>query len=321
MKSAFQIQLSGYTRANRDASVILTNESTGKTLTRKPFLDGRLVVRDLDPGFYNVEVRHPNLFRPVDLRRVRLFPQPQPTKVNIPVPEDLFVDTPIEDIPDADLGPVQESAKSVADQVGRIGTKSPGEVIRAADFNLLTGAVGDLANALLELTGLVSPHGHDHPEIAVKISEVQDNLRRFAEAYGQSLLELRREIELQNLKGQAESALDEAGAKDEDYADIRGRITDLVSASQSNTAVFTNKLAKFGTIMQTKIAELAERSDDPVQYMQKPVVKELQASAQQYSLAGTLVQPEAELRTYQRTTTTSGGRKFSNIFSQTVNKL
>ena len=86
--SDFRFQLTGYTPANRDAEVTLVEEVTGKEISRKPFLDGSLAVKNLTPGFYQVKVKHPNLINPIWTNRVRLFPQPRPTVITIPVPED-----------------------------------------------------------------------------------------------------------------------------------------------------------------------------------------------------------------------------------------
>ena len=72
-----------FVSAARDATVKLVNQTTGAAVERKPFLDGTLLVRDLDPGMYEVEVRHPNLTQAVARQKVRLFPQPRPTVITI----------------------------------------------------------------------------------------------------------------------------------------------------------------------------------------------------------------------------------------------
>src|SRR5688500_5659717 len=153
-KGSFNIQLQGYTPANRDATVRLVNQSTGQVIERKPFLDGSLLVRDVDAGLYQLEVRHPNLITPIEQRPIRLIPQITPTFVPVIVPPELFRDTPIRDIPDKDLSPVQQAASSARAQLQPISSKAPGEVIRAADWNSLVDAVMDLANAVIELTQL-----------------------------------------------------------------------------------------------------------------------------------------------------------------------
>ena len=198
--AAVNVQLSGAGFANRDASVRLVNSATGQVIERKPFLDGSLLVRDVDPGLWQMTVSHPNLVTPIDQRVIRIFPQVPPTLVPVTISPDLFRDNPIRDIPDADLSPVQQTATDVRDRLRPVLGKSPGEAIRAEDWNVLVAGVSDLATAVLSLTSLVSPKGHDHPEIAEKIGEVQDNLRRFSQAFGNSLVELRREIETEVLR-------------------------------------------------------------------------------------------------------------------------
>src|SRR3712207_624736 len=113
VRAAFDIRLEGFAAANREAEVQLVNQATGQTVRRHPFLDGSLLVRDLDPGPWELTVTHPNLINPIDRRIVRLFPQLVPTRVPVLVPPDLFRDSPIRDIPDADLAPVQQTAAAV----------------------------------------------------------------------------------------------------------------------------------------------------------------------------------------------------------------
>ena len=247
MKTSANIQLRGHTPANRDAIVRMTHEATGKVVERKPFLDGSLVMRDLEPGNYELQVVHPNLIQPIESRRVRVFDQKLPTVLPVKVPEELFRDTPIRDTPDADLAPVQQTAAAVGDRIPPIAGKSPGEAIKAADWNTLVDCVGDLAAAILELTALVSPRGHDHPEIAEKIDEVQGNLRRFSETFGRSLVELRREIETRDLEQTMDEAMKEA---DDVPPDVRERWKDIIEGLsgniQSDTTNFTGKLKGAG---------------------------------------------------------------------------
>lgn len=304
MKSMLNLRLQGHVPAFRDAEVELENPATGQRLVRKPFLDGTLTVRDIDPGVWNMKVLHPNLTLPIDARPIRVFDQPAPTVVPVPVPADLFRDSPIRDVPDADLGPVQTSARTARDRVAPLATKASGEVIRASDWNTLAGVVTDLANAVLQLASLVSPRGHDHPEIAEKIGEVQDNLRRFAEAYGKSLLELRREVEAGVLRQRAEDAL----RGHPEVADrVRRRIGVLEESLQRDTPVFTRNLALAGTEILTAVNEAAAaRGADGQQFLDMPEVRSLAAMATQYMEAGTQTRPEAELQTYARSTTTAG---------------
>lgn len=317
MKSSFNMQLQGFTAANRDAVVKITHEATGTVTERKPFLDGSLVVRDLEPGFYEVEVTHPNLNFPIDRRRVRLFPQPAPTRITIPVPEDLFRDTPIRDIPDADLSPVQQTATDARARLAPLAAKAPGEVIRAADWNQLVGAMADLAGAVLELSKLVTPRGHDHAEIAEKIAEGQENLRRFAEAYGRSLLELKRELEVRTLDQNVNGVLDAAGASAERRERLLTRVNELQGLVQSDTQTFTGKTAAAGLLLLNEINAMAvEQGDAADQFLARDDVRKVNAMARQYADAGAQTRAESELLTYERTSAAIGGTKFRDALGR-----
>ncbi len=315
MKAAFNFQLQGFQPAFRDAKITLIHEATGKTVERNPFLDGSVTVRDLDPGFYEVAVTHPNLVNAIDTRRIRLFPQPAPTRVFVPIPEDIFRDTPIRDIPDADLAPIQQTATSLTASVGPIGNKQPGEAILAADWNLMATAVHDLATAVLELTKLVSPRGHDHPEIAEKIDEVQGNILRFSEAFGRSLVELRREIETTKLR---RKVTDNIVSKDTARGNrILERINELDLLIHEPTINYTRKLNSVSNLILTEIQEIALNEGDTADdFLAEPGVKELTERATQHAVAGSRVKPEQELKMYEQADKKVLGAlgKYSGIF-------
>lgn len=311
-KAAFDIRLQGFPAANRDAEITLKNQVTGQEFKRKPFLDGQLLLRDLEPGPYEMKVEHPNLVQPIDRRTIRLFPQPFPTRVPVTVRPELFRDTPIRDIPDADLSPVQQTAAASREAVAPLATKAPGEVIRAADWNQLAGAVVDLAGAVLELTKLVSPQGHDHPEIAEKIAEVQGNIRRFSESFGRSLVELRRDIESQNLRRNVADVLDRAGAESAIRDRVLGRVAELEESVQQPTNVFSSKLAATGNVLLQEVNELAQaQGDEADTFLAQTEVKNVLAAATHFSQAGGQTSPEEELGTYRRTTSAVSGSKFN----------
>jgi len=312
-KAAFDIRLQGFPAANRETEITLVNQVTGVSVKRKPFLDGQLLVRGLDPGPYEITVAHPNLVQPIDQRIVRLFPQIAPTRIPVIVRPELFRDTPIRDIPDADLSPVQQTAATVKSTVQPLANKAPGEVIRAGDWNVLVGAVADLASAVLELIQLVSPVGHDHPEIAEKIAEVQGNIRRFSESFGKSLLELRRDIENQNLRSKVLTVLDKAGADQAVRDRLTGRVSELESGLQQTTPVFTAKLAATGINLQREINNLALTQSNPDGFLADPDVASLVQTATRYVDAGGQTNVEEELGTYMRTTTVAGGTKFGFV--------
>jgi hypothetical protein len=304
-KGSLSFQLSGFTAANRDAQITLVNTATGQTMTRSPFLDGSLVLRDVDPGLWDVKVTHPNLIQPIFTQKIRVFPQIPPTFVPIPIPEVIFKDTPIRDIPDANLGPVQQAITAARDSLSPVQGKAPGEVIRASDWNTLVSAVRDIADNLLQLTNLVSPRGHDHPEIADKIAEVQQNIRNFTEAFGKSLLELRREIEANYFRGVLTSALDAAQAPQATRDDLLGRVGQLSTALQADPTVFTGQLSNTGNRTLSVMAEFI--AAQPA-LQNNPDVQKVQQIAQQYAVSGTATTADNELKIYNRTNTTAGGK-------------
>jgi len=300
-KAAFDIRLEGYAPANRDALVKLVNPATGQQVERKPFLDGSLLVRDLDPGPWELTVTHPNLVNAIDKRVIRLFPQDIPTRVPVVVPPDLFRDTPIRDIPDADLAPVQQQAGAITTNVGRLAHKAAGEVIRAEDWNVLASAVADLARAVGELTRLVSPVGHDHPEIAEKIAEVQGNILRFSESFGRSLLELKREVESQNLRGRLTSVLDLGAASSAVRDRLLGRVTELENSTLVTTAQWSPLIATHSNAAIREVLELAnEQGAGADAFLATPAVSGTLALLQNFSAAGGVSRPEDELETYRR---------------------
>jgi len=306
-KASFDIRLEGYAPANRDATIELVNQATGQQVTRKPFLDGSLLVRDLDPGNWEMTVRHPNLINAIDRRVVRLFPQPIPTRVPVIVPPDLFRDTPIRDIPDADVAPVQQTAAAAAANVAPLAGKAAGEVIRAEDWNVLAAAVADLARAVGELTRLVSPQGHDHPEIAEKIDEVQGNIRRFTDSFGRSLVELRREIESQNLRTKVTDVLDRGGATTAVRDRVLGRVTELEATTLAPTATWTNTIANHGNAMIREVLELANTQDTGADdFLATPQVAATMTILQNFAGAGGQTQPEQELQLYRKGTAATG---------------
>lgn len=301
-KSSLSIKLQNYPPANRDAVVTLTNPVTGQTLERKPFLDGTLLVRDLDPGQWQIAVKHPNVVGPLFTGVVHTLPVPQPTYVPVPIRPDDFRDTPIRDLPDADLGPVQQTVSAARTAAAAVGGKAPGEAIRATDWNQLVNALSDVAGAVLELTSLVSPRGHDHPEIAAKIDEVQGNLRRFTESFGNSVLELRRDIESQNLRRVTLKVLDAGGVVGADRDRILQRVSDLELARQVSTLEYSSKLADAGTVLGAEVQSIAQaQGANAGAFMDNDDVKAMVGITQAFASSGGTLSADQELDTYRRT--------------------
>jgi hypothetical protein len=299
MKSDFNIRLQGFPAANRDARISLRNVTTGHIVSDvRPFLDGTATVRGLDPGEYEVEVKHPNLANPITKDRIRLFPQPHPTIVNIPIPRVLFEDSPIADVPDADLGPVQSKATAAKGVAASVGGKLAGNAILAADWNQLAGAVADIADAVLQLTSLVAPKGHAHPEIAAKIDEVQGNIRRFTEAFGKSLLEIRREIEAGQIH-------DDTAVVLPNHTDLIEKIKDLKLNVQNDPIRYTQDLTNVGNLMLDAINKEAQSRgpDAGATFLKTDEVQRLTERARTFADAGVQTSADNELKVYQQSKT------------------
>lgn len=311
-KSSLNIRLQNFPPANRDATVFLTNPVTGQRLERKPFLDGTLVVRDLDPGEWEIEVTHPNALAPLFTRRIVTLPSPLPTFVPVPIRPSDFRDTPIQDVPDADLGPVQQTVAAARTAAAAVGGKTPGEAIRAADWNQLVAAVSDLAGAVLELTALVSPRGHEHPEIAAKIDEVQGNLRRFIASFGTSVLDLRRDIESQNLRRITTRVLDAGGVVGADRDRILTRVDDLELARQGSVLDYSTRLANAGTVLAAEVQSIAQAQGAGAEaFLANADVRAMVGITEAFSAGGGAITADQELDTYRRTGLVQGRSKLA----------
>jgi hypothetical protein len=261
---SFSVQLSGHAPARRDAYLEIVNETTGEKREVHPFLDGSAMVRNLPPGAYQVRVLHPNVVGELaDLRRVRLF-EGLPTRLRLPLPEELFRDTPVRETADADLTPVHDAAISARDLVEGVGGKQSGDPIRSDDWNAVVGAVADLSNAVAQLTRLVSPQGHDHPELEERIDEVNGNIRRVSDQFGAQLARLQRVLqtlaiqrEIRDTFGRATVVPDPVRQRFEESFEI------LRSHTDSDTMVWGNRKKLAYSNMLTAMQELRDAQPDP----------------------------------------------------------
>lgn len=163
-------------------------------------------------------------------------------------------------------------------------------------------AVADVAGAVLELTALVSPRGHDHPEIAAKIDEVQGNLRRFITSFGNSMLELRRDIESQNLRRVTTKVLDVGGVVGADRDRILARVDDLELARQSSTLEYSQKLADAGAVLSAEVQHIAQaQGADADAFLNNDNVKTMVGITQAFAAGGGALSADQELDTYRRT--------------------
>jgi hypothetical protein len=264
--SDLTMSILGFPAVNRDLSVQLRDPVTQNVVrTVTPFLDGTVRVPNIDPGSYEISVLHPNLSTPVLRRPIRVLPI-GPTNVTVLIDPSRFRNTPIEDIPDANLTPVADLTKSIAETVTALGTKVPGEAIKSQDWNTLANGVRDLANTTGELTQLVSPIGHDHPELVAKINEMQTNFQTLLDTLTQALAELQRQIQTLRLQKQVRDLLDHASIdpNSSQGVEFTGLVETLATKVTDSPLAFSRSTRDAAVQLSTKLETLIDaRSTDP----------------------------------------------------------
>lgn len=260
-----KLQLDTPKTINQDLQVELVSEATGKKVTAKPYLDGSVSVRNLAPGAWRLKVLHPNMIFPVFDKPIRVLPD-RPTFVPIRIPDSIFSNAEIRDIKDADLSPVQAKLVEQAELAEGLADKRAGDPIFAGDWNELATAVGAVGRATGDLATLVSPQGHDHPEIAEKIDEIQGNLQKFYDLFGKTLAGIQRQIQELALKQAVEDAIaaddpEDPKLTDSDKADLREIVGDLSSARRDKPRVYAHTKRRAGEKYGQKVAEVSSRSD------------------------------------------------------------
>lgn len=265
--SDLTFNIAGFPAANRDLSVEIRDPISLNVIREvKPFLDGTVRVPKIDPGSYEVTVKHPNLTLPVLRRPIQVLPVGE-TKISVVIDPSKFRNTPIEDIPDANLAPVQDLVRSIAETVTPLAVKTAGEAIRADDWNTLASAIRDLAGAVGELSRLVSPLGHNHAELEKKFDEVTGNFDQMVNSISASLTELQRQIQTQRFRKQIEdlldvAAIDPTSPKGKEFTDLIKNLEDSVTASPT---VFGRQVRNTAVQISTKLESLLEeKKDDPV---------------------------------------------------------
>lgn len=218
--SELTMNILGFPAINRDLTVQLRNPITQDVVhTVKPFLDGTVRIPKLDPGAYDVTILHPNLALPVLRRPIRVLPDGD-TRISVLIDPTQFRNTPIELVPEANLAPVRDLARSVTESLSPLTSKHPGEAILAQDWNALGSAVRDLANAFGESMQLVSPIGHTHNEYVAKFDEITTNFQNLLNTLSSAMAELQRQIQADRLRRQVVDVLDRASI---DPASAKGK--------------------------------------------------------------------------------------------------
>ncbi|MET0389434.1 MAG: hypothetical protein ABW321_25895 [Polyangiales bacterium] len=257
------LQLDTPPSITRDLHIKLVHEATGREVEARPFLDGSAAIRNLDAGYWRMKVQHPNLVYDVVDKRIRVFPD-RPTFVPVQVPRDIFTNTAVRDIPDADLGPEQARLLSAAEQADRQANKLGGQPIFADDWNDLASTVAEIARSTRDLTSKVSPLGHDHPEIVARIDEVQTNLEKFFDVFGKTLAQIQRQIQMLALNEQMGRALDKIPALPADKRrEIETLVADLDDVIDDTPQIYTSRLKRTGEKLASQLA-LVVPDDDAV---------------------------------------------------------
>lgn len=265
---------------SQDANVQFIHPVSGRVVEARPHLDGTVNVRNLDPGPYRVRVMHPNLPFPVFDQTIRVLTRP--TFVPIKIDLNIFENTPVRDIAEADLAPVQSALTAAGEQAGRQNGKQGGEPIYADDWNSLADTVADVADATLDLTRRVSATGHDHPELIEKMNEIQRNLERFLDVFGRSMAQVQRQLEQFALQLRTERALDRIPElppiRRAEVDEIVRRLDDV---RVDNPYVYTTRFKRVGEELEAKMVELL--TDVPPDIEQHPDVVEVMTQARTMS--------------------------------------
>jgi hypothetical protein len=281
MPQTLNLNILGFPAVNRDLTVEVRDPATDTIVsTARPFSDGTARVPKLEAGAYELAVLHPNLTLPVIRRPIRILPTGE-TTVSVLIDPSKFRNTPIADIPDANLGPVREQVASIAETVLPLGQKQPGEAIKAEDFNLMATSIREMALAVAELTRLVSPVGHNHPELEAKFDEVSTNFETLLNTLSTAMAELQRQIQAQRVRTQVEGVLDRAEI---DPASPKGRVfLDLVDSLEgkvTETPTSFGRAARgVGVQLTTQLEQLIdEKAGDP-EFVESADVKNLSQAA------------------------------------------
>lgn len=278
--TSLSLNILGFPAVNRDLTVELRDPvSAAVVRTAQPFLDGTLRVPNLAAGAYEMTVLHPNLTLPVIRRPIRVLPTGE-TKVSVLIDPTLFRNTPIEDIPDANLGPVRQRLESTAETLVPLGNKLPGESIRAEDWNAMADAIRDIALSVGELTRLVTPTGHDHPEFITKFSEVTTNFDTLINSLGAAMTELQRQIQAQRFRRQVEDVL--SAAEIAPNTPEASKFTRLVDQLEQNVtlgpALFSRTARDVGVQLQTNLEQLIDQRGVDPEFVALPAVQSLSQS-------------------------------------------
>jgi hypothetical protein len=295
---SLNLQLGAEPAFLRDMKVSLVNQATQEKREVTPFLDGSVLVANLVPGNWQVVAKHPNVIADLVNRPIRVLPD-RPTVTRIVIPANIFSNIVVADTADANLGPAQ-ARLAQAETDGRAqARKVAGQPIYADDWNALATTLADSAKATGELARLVSPLGHDHPELVAAIGDVQENVQKFYDLFARSLAELQRQIEQLALDGKVKTVIDKVP---DIPAPSRKRITDLIQdlekSYQDPPSVYDRKKRLLGQVVQEELSTALVRATPEV--AADPAVKDMFVVAETIASGPPVTSYAAEIGKAQR---------------------
>lgn len=298
-----KMQLSTPADISKDMLVKLTNQVSGETREVKPYLDGSVVVPTIAAGQWRVQVKHPNLVFDVFDRNIQVF-KDRPTFTPITIPTNIFENVPIRETPEADLGPVQQRLDEVTATSEGLANKLGGQPIYADDWNQLATTVADASRSTRELTDLVSPVGHDHPEIVEKIEEIQGNIQRFFDAFGAAIAQLQRQMQQLAQQRKVESALERVpDTPPEIRREMETSARELAEAWLEHPSIYSARKRRSAQKIQGQLATLLVDADPTVR--DDPDVKDLSDFTDALVTEPAVISYEQEVTQQQRANTKS----------------
>jgi hypothetical protein len=306
--STLTMNLLGFPAVNKDLTVELRDAVTQNVIkTAQPFTDGTVHIPQVNPGAYEVVVSHPNLTLPVIRRPIRILPDGD-TKVAVLIDPSKFRNTPIEETPEANLGPINDLAASVGETIGPVANKKAGEAILAQDWNQLAAGIRDMSGAMQELTKVVSPVGHDHPEYIKKFDEVTTNFQNLLDTLSSAFVELQRQIQTMRLRSHITEVLDAAGVdpKSATGKDMLGIVDQLDTQVTASPTTFGREFRNAAVQIDTKLSSLVTANQNKPEFTGSPAVKQLSTAVDlaKQNRASTY---EGELLQYKQMDRTLGG--------------
>lgn len=293
-----KMQLNTPPTITKDMLVTLTNQVSGEKRTVKPYRDGSMAVPNLDAGQWRVQAKHPNMVFDVFDRNVQVF-KDRPTFTPINIPTNIFENVPIRETPEADLGPVQQRLDELTGAAEGHTNKLGGQPIYADDWNDLASTVSEVSRSTRELTDLVSPVGHDHPEIVEKIEEIQGNIQRFFDAFGAAITQIQRQMQQLALQRKVETALEKVpSATPEVRKEMEDNAKDLANAWLENPGIYSARKRRTAQKIQTQLVNLLVEADPAVR--DDPDVKDLNDFTDAMATEPAVITYEQEVTQQQR---------------------